>query len=108
MVPCRGGVQIQAHVEDIGWFPYVSDGDIVGTTGRDLAIQAVRIKLEGDVAEQYDVYYRVHVADFGWLGWAKNDEAAGTTGISLQAEAIEVRLIEKRRSTPVHFRSSIF
>ena len=33
------------------------------------------MKLSGDIAKEYDVYYRVHAQNFGWLGWAKNGEA---------------------------------
>lgn len=97
-----GSVEFSSHVADIGWQGYVSGASYSGTVGRSKAIQAVKLRLTGDVAQKYDIYYRVHVANYGWLGWAKNDAIAGTTGLSKQAEAIQIKLVKKGSSdTPV-------
>ena len=56
--------------------------------------------MTGELAEKYDIYYRVHSANFGWLGWAKNGESAGSQGYSRQAEALEIRLVEKGKMAP--------
>lgn len=90
-----GSVEVSSHVADIGWQGYVSGASFSGTVGRSKAIQAVKLRLTGDAAQQYDIYYRVHVANYGWLGWAKNDAVAGTTGLSKQAEAIQVKLVKR-------------
>lgn len=45
-------------------------------------MEAVRLKLTGELAEHYDIYYRVHSQSYGWLGWAKNGEIAGTAGLA--------------------------
>ncbi|RHN19811.1 N-acetylmuramoyl-L-alanine amidase, partial [Collinsella sp. AF31-11] len=82
---------MSAHVANIGWQPYVSGADYAGTVGRNLAIQAVKLRLTGNDASKYDIYYRIHAADYGWLGWAKNDAAAGTVGLAKQAEAIQIK-----------------
>ena len=55
----------------------------------------IKIKLNGKLAELYDVIYRVHVQNKGWLKWVKNGEVAGTTGESLRMEALQVILVEK-------------
>lgn len=93
--PLSGSVQVRAHVAVDGWQEYVSGDQIAGTTGRKLAIQALQFELAGDVASEYDIYYRVHSAEYGWLGWARNGETAGTSGLSLQAEAVQVKLVKK-------------
>ena len=59
------------------------------------AVEAVEIKLTGDLAKHYDVVYRAHVQSKGWLDWVKSGECAGTTGEALHLEALEVRLVEK-------------
>ena len=56
--------------------------------------------MTGDLAEEYDVYYRVHVQTYGWLDWACNGETAGTTGLSKRIEAIEIVLVEKGGEAP--------
>ena len=63
-------------------------------------LEAIQIELTGDMASNYDVYYRVHVEGFGWLGWAKNGESAGTSGLSLRLEAIQVIMTAKGASAP--------
>lgn len=78
----------------------VGTGSVSGTTGRAKHVEAVRISLTGELAEHYDVWYRVHSANYGWLGWAKNGESAGTQGYNYQAEAVEVRLVEKGSDAP--------
>ncbi|HHT77586.1 MAG TPA: hypothetical protein GXZ67_06870, partial [Clostridiaceae bacterium] len=40
--------------------------------GRSLRLEGIKILLTGDMANHFDVYYRVHIQDYGWLGWAKN------------------------------------
>ena len=51
-----------------------------GTSGTGLPQwEAVQIRLTGEMAKKYDIYYRVHTQDFGWLGWAKNDIGAGSS-----------------------------
>ena len=44
-------------------------------------LEAIRIKLTDELAENYDIYYRVHAQEFGWLGWAKNGEVQGQQDI---------------------------
>ena len=53
------------------------------------------INLTGDLAENFDVFYRIHVEGVGWLGWAKNGEEAGSTGYGKKLEGIEVKIFKK-------------
>ena len=76
-----------------------SDDGVGGLTGQSKAARIVRIQLTGDIANYYDVYYRVHVASVGWLGWAKNNEAAGS-GAGNNIEAIQVVLVAKGTKAP--------
>ena len=66
-----------------------------GTEGKAYRLEAIEIKLIGEMAEHYDVYYRVHAENFGWLGWAKNGEQAGTAGYAYRLEGIEIKLLPK-------------
>ena len=95
-----GNIEYSTHVQDIGWQTSVKNGKIAGTTGESKRVEAIKIKLSGEIAKQCDVYYRVHVQDYGWLGWAKNNEPAGTEGLSKRVEAIEIRVVTKGESAP--------
>ena len=96
-----GSVQIDAHVSGIGWqgwdTPSASEG---GTTGQGRAVEAVRLRLTGSLAKDYDVYYRVHASNIGWMSWAKDGEEAGTTGFVRSVEAVQIRLVKKGDAAP--------
>lgn len=90
-----GGVQVSAKVEGDGWRSYVSDTKVAGTYDRTDRTSAYRMRLTGEMARQYDIYYRVHVAGTGWLGWAKNGAGAGTESYGYRNTAVQVVLVKK-------------
>ena len=102
-----GGICYNAHVQTIGWqadpnksATWKKDGEFCGTTGNAKRLEAIQIELYGEMAEHYDVYYRVHAQSFGWLGWAKNGEAAGTAGLAKRLEGIQIVLVPKGGNAP--------
>ena len=95
-----GSIRYRTHVQTYGWQDWVTDGEASGTSGESKRLEAIRIELTSEMADQYDVYYRVHAQSFGWLGWAKNGEEAGTSGYSKRLEAIEIVLVEKGGEAP--------
>ena len=84
-------VRYRTHVENKGWQDYVSDGDMAGTIGKSLRLEAMNIKLDtGDL--KGGIEYSTHIQNIGWQDWKKNGELTGTTGQSLRLEAIKIRL----------------
>ena len=79
------------HVADIGWQKEVTDGSMAGTTGRNLSVEAFRIKVS-DSSVSGSVEYKAHVRNIGWQEWVKDGEDAGTTGRALPIEALQIRL----------------
>lgn len=105
--PYEGGISYTAHVQTYGWQADMDDvnswtanGDMAGTSGEAKRLEAIKIQLTGDMAEHYDVYYRVHAQTYGWLGWAKNGESAGSSGYGKRLEAIQIVLVEKGGAAP--------
>ena len=91
-----GNIEYRTHIQNIGWEKeYKKNDEMSGTSGRSLRLEGIEIKLTGEIANHYDVYYRVHAQNFGWLGWARNGEQSGTSGYSYRLEGIEIKLIEK-------------
>ena len=94
-----GGIKIATHISCIGWKNYNSAnaGSWVGsgTKGQSLAIEAVKFELFGDVANNYNIVYRIHSQNLGWGNWVQNGAEAGTTGRGLRAEAIQIKLVAK-------------
>jgi uncharacterized protein YjdB len=90
-----GGVEVSARVEGDGWRPYAVNGGVAGTSRGTKRTSAYKMRLTGEMANRYDIYYRVHVAGTGWLGWAKNGAAAGTTWYGDRNTAVQVVLVAK-------------
>lgn len=84
-----------AHVSDIGWQPYVSSGEIAGTTGRNLSVEALSFKLLNAGAGDA-VKVRAHVRNIGWQDWT--DNSGGTTGRALNIEALQLQLSDSLSS----------
>ena len=96
-----GGVRYRTHIQNIGWEDdYKYDGVMSGTSGRSYRLEAIQIELYGEMAEHYDIYYRVHAQNLGWLNWAKNGESAGTAGYAYRLEGIQTVLVPKGQGTP--------
>jgi uncharacterized protein YjdB len=96
-----GGIQYKTHVQDYGWEgSWSKDGEMSGTQGQAKRLEGIAIELYGDVANYYDVYYRVHAQDIGWLSWAKNGEYSGTAGRSARLEGIQIVLVPKGSPAP--------
>ena len=105
--PYAGGIRYITHVQTYGWQgnqnnpnTWRKDGEMAGTSGEAKRLEAIRISLYGQMAEKYDVYYRVHAQSFGWLAWAKNGEPAGTAGYAKRLEGIQILLVPKGQAGP--------
>ena len=97
----KGSIEYKVHVQTYGWRQgYVSDGKPAGTEGEAKRLEAIKIRLTGDIANKYDVYYRVQAQKFGWMGWAKNDEPSGTAGYAYRLEGIQIKLLSKGSDAP--------
>lgn len=92
----ESGIEYRTHIQSKGWEPtYKHDGETTGTVGEGLRVEAIQIRLTGDLAKRYDVLYRTHVQEIGWTGWSKNDEVSGTTGQGKRVEAMQIKLVKK-------------
>ena len=95
----KGGISYRSKIQNTGWeSSWSTNGMTSGTMGK--RIEAVEIKLTGDVADHYDVYYRVCVQSFGWLDWVKNGAETGVADLSYKLEAIQVVLTATGSDAP--------
>lgn len=105
--PYSGSVVYTTHVQTYGWQEnpdnpdtWRRDGRMSGTSGEAKRLEGICIALTGEMAQHYDVYYRVHAQSYGWLGWARNGAPAGTSGLAKRLEGIQVVLVEKGSAAP--------
>lgn len=94
-----GSIEYRVHLSNIGWTDFVSDNALSGLENSTESIQAVQIRLTGDLAKYFDITYRVHADNIGWLGWTKNGMSAGTTSCSLNVQAIQIAIRRKGAAT---------
>ena len=60
-----------------------------------LRTEALEIRLTGELANKYDVYYRIRVENqSNWQDWTKNGGEAGSSGKGLKLEAIQIMIYE--------------
>ena len=95
----KSSIGISTHQANRDWVGYndapCGSWAVSGTEGQSRAIEAVRIRLHGDIERKCDVIYRAHVADLGWLPAVANGMVAGTTHQGRRAEAIQVIIVPK-------------
>lgn len=84
-------LRYSAHVQNIGWQPTVSTGQMVGTTGRSLRAEAIRIT-DTNTTTTGSVVGNAHVQNIGWMGYQAPGAVIGTVGRSLRMEAIQLKL----------------
>lgn len=75
-------LKYQAHVENIGWQDWVYNGQVAGTTGESLRMEAIRINFSGEIEA------KAHLQDIGWVDYGKitKDTIIGSTGESRRLE----------------------
>ncbi|MDF4223889.1 C39 family peptidase [Enterococcus faecalis] len=87
----KPNVNYQTHVQNIGWQGVVKNGEIAGTSGKNLQLEAIKINLS-NAALAGNIEYSTHIQNIGWQDYKANGALSGTTGKNLQLEAIKIKL----------------
>lgn len=83
-------IKYQTHVQNIGWQGEKADGEMSGTTGQSLRLEAIKIQLSSSI--DGGIVYKTHVQDYGWQNFVANGQAGGTSGQAKRLEAIQMQL----------------
>lgn len=83
-------ITYQTHVQNIGWQAEKADGEVSGTSGQSLRLEAIKIKLGSSI--DGGLTYATHVQDIGWQSFVSNGQLSGTSGQSKRLEAIKINL----------------
>lgn len=87
------GIVGYAKIQDYPDWSYGNiQGEDIGSTGLNKHLEAIKLGLFGEKANDYQLWYRVHVQNIGFMDWVRNGEVAGTEGGNLQIEAIQIIL----------------
>ena len=85
------GLVYSTHVQYIGWQNQKASGEVSGTDGQSLRMEATRIYLD-PAGLDGSLEYRAHVQYIGWQDWVSSGEMIGTSGQSLRMEAFQIVL----------------
>lgn len=89
-------IKYQTHVQNIGWQGEKADGEMSGTTGQSLRLEAIKIQLSSSI--DGGIVYKTHVQDYGWQNFVANGQASGTSGQAKRLEAIQMQLTGKAKN----------
>ena len=100
-------ISYNTHIQNLGWEADFSksNGQISGTSGQSLRLEAIKIRLN-NAPSGVSLKYQVHVENEGWQGWKSNGEMAGTSGKSYRLEAIKIKL-EGTKNYKVQYRTHV-
>lgn len=82
----------KTHIQNIGWQAAVTDGEISGTTGKSLRLEAITINLN-EPPYSGSIQYKSHIQNKGWENSFTNAGGiSGSTNEGLRLEAIQIQL----------------
>ena len=84
-------LQYRVHSADIGWQPWVNQGEDAGISGKN--VQAIDFKLVRDnsvIITKPSIYYQAHISENGWLDYVGDSEIAGDIEKSNALEAFKI------------------
>ncbi len=96
-----GGLEYRVAQEKGKYGSWISSGKLAGSEKSEKYLSRIQIRLTGQLAKAYDIYYRVQVKRYGWLDWAKNGQSAGSDGLGLCITAYQVKLRKKKTDKPL-------
>ena len=109
-------IAYRAHVQDIGWMNPVSNGEIAGTTGKSLRLEAIKIT----PPESLELEVDAHIQDTGWVtykgikkgassgvGTSENDPIIGSVGESKRLEAIRIRCTKNGTGKKIKYQAHV-
>ena len=99
-LPVEGGIRYRVYIEGKGWQEYAANNAMAGTRRLGVGVDAIQIRLTGEMNKEYDVWYKVCSQNAGWSGWAKNNAMCGSVGYDDQLESVRVRLAPKGSAQP--------
>lgn len=94
-----GTIAYQVNLSGSGWLDWQENFSAAGTTETGKPLEAVRIVLTGELADNYDVYYSV-LQSGSWTELAKNGETAGVEAQGLRVDGLRIAVTPKDSGLP--------
>lgn len=89
-----GTIAYQVNLSGSGWIEWQENCVEAGASSGDKPLEAVKMKLTGELAEHYDVYYSVYQGG-SWTELVMNGETAGVEGHGQRVAGLRVAVTKK-------------
>lgn len=94
-----GTIAYQVNLSGSGWLDWQENFAAAGTTETGKPLEAVRISLTGELADNYDVYYSV-LQSGSWTELVKNGETAGVEAQGRRVDGLRIAVTAKDSGLP--------
>ena len=91
----QGGLNAWGYSQNKGWIKEVHNGEVIGTVGQSLRLEAYELNLTGNISRNFDIAYRSYVDGFGWTPYTSNSGDSGSQHMSAPMLSTEVSLVTK-------------
>lgn len=94
-----GTIEYQVNLSGFGWKDWSEHATEAGDSSGSQPLEAVKVRLTGQVGEVYDVYYSV-LQNGGWTEMAMNGAQAGIEGQGLRVDGLRIAVRKKGSGAP--------
>jgi len=94
-----GTIVYQVNLSGSGWLDWQENYGQAGTADTNKPLEAIKIKLTGQLTENFDLYYSV-LQNGSWTNLVMNGETAGQEGCGLRVDGIRIAVTAKDAGIP--------
>lgn len=94
-----GTIAYKVNLSGSGWLDWVENTADSNPTDTDMPLEAISVKLTGQLEENYDIYYKV-LQNGAWTEWAMNGAEAGVSGVGQRIDGIRISTVSKGGGEP--------
>ena len=99
-------IQYETHSASAGWTGVFENGEVSGTTGQALQIEALKIKIL-DPKNRMGVRYQARLRGEVWTQFAENGTMLGTVGQDIALDAFKVWLVDPPKGVTVRYQGHV-
>lgn len=89
-----GTISYKVNLSGSGWLDWTEDATAGGDPEGEMPLEAISVRLTGELAEYYDILYSV-LQNNAWTDWVRNGEEAGISGAGLRVDGIRMSVVKR-------------
>jgi peptidoglycan/xylan/chitin deacetylase (PgdA/CDA1 family) len=95
-----GTIEYSVNLSGTGWLDW-TNGEEAGDAAGEAALEAVRVRLTGDLATYYEVWSSI-LQNGVWTDWVSDGETAGTEGVGLHMDGLRISVVRRHPGKTVY------